>query len=154
MRRFLKLAQILLPMTMSLSTVANAAGADRVEITGPVRAHLIRVVDGDTILVSAKPWPQQSIEVYVRLRGIDAPEKKGKCASGRRAGLLAQDALNRLVTEQSQLQLTHISGDKYFGRVVADVILDDGRNPAQELLSGGFVTAYDGGQKTRNCPIF
>jgi micrococcal nuclease len=32
------------------------------------------VIDGDTILVAAKPWPQQTMEVYVRLRGIDAPE--------------------------------------------------------------------------------
>ena len=42
------------------SSVASGAGAaDR--ISGPVEAEILRVIDGDTILVSAKPWPQQSV---------------------------------------------------------------------------------------------
>lgn len=55
----------------------------RIEITGPVSADIIRVIEGDTILVAAKPGPQQTMEVYVRLRGIDAPELKSSCAATR-----------------------------------------------------------------------
>lgn len=153
MATFLSVFRFYVLLGATLPTAVAAIGADPVEIPGPVRADLIRVVDGDTILVSAMPWPQQSIEVYVRLRGIDAPEKKGKCADGRRAGLLAQQALSEMLDGQSHVQLMQVAGDKYFGRVIADVRLEDGRNPAQELLSGGFVVAYDGGRKTRACPI-
>lgn len=62
-------------IVLSLAAPLHAAeSGKRIEIAGPVAAEVIRVIDGDTILVAAKPWPQQTMEVYVRLRGIDAPE--------------------------------------------------------------------------------
>ncbi|HTO31386.1 MAG TPA: thermonuclease family protein [Pararhizobium sp.] len=123
----------------------------RFEISGPVRAEIIRVIDGDTILVAARPWPQQTMEVYVRLRGIDAPELKSSCAATRDAGKQAWDALTDLTRDQTEIHLSHISGDKYFGRVLADISFSDGRNPAQEMLLAGYVTPYDGGRKSKGC---
>ncbi|MBD9374503.1 thermonuclease family protein [Rhizobium sp. ARZ01] len=116
-------------------------------VAGPVIADVIRVVDGDTILVSARPWPQQTVEVLVRLRGIDAPELKAKCSEIRRAARTAKDRLDQLVGEGRSVLLTNVSGDKYFGRVVADVRLADGTNPAQDLVAAGLATAYHGGRK-------
>jgi endonuclease YncB( thermonuclease family) len=134
----------------SLVTVANAAvGNMRDEIPGPVEAEILRVVDGDTLLVEAQPWPQQKMEVYVRIRGIDAPELKSKCAAIRLAGLNAREALEELVAGADGIQLTRISGDKYFGRIVADVKLADGHNAADHLLLAGLVVSYDGGRKPR-----
>jgi endonuclease YncB( thermonuclease family) len=119
----------------------------REEISGPVAAKILRVVDGDTLLVEAQPWPQQTMEVYVRIRGIDAPELKSKCDGLRRAGLDAQRALETLAAVSSSIQLTRISGDKYFGRIVADVMLSDGRSAASNLLLAGLVRDYDGARK-------
>jgi endonuclease YncB( thermonuclease family) len=65
-----------------LVTAVNAAARD--EIEGPVSAEILRVIDGDTLLVEARPWPQQTMEVYVRIRGIDAPEMHSSCADVRR----------------------------------------------------------------------
>ncbi len=144
-------ASIVLPVAAPL----HAADSNkRIEIAGPVVAEVIRVIDGDTILVAAKPWPQQTMEVYVRLRGIDAPELKSACATTRNAGQQARAALTSLTSDQGEIQLTHISGDKYFGRVVADVSLSDGRNPAQEMLLAGYVSPYDGGRKSKACASF
>jgi micrococcal nuclease len=126
----------------------------RIEITGPVSAEIIRVIDGDTILVAARPWPQQTMEVYVRLRGIDAPELKSSCAATRDAGQQARAALTDLIRDHHDIRLMQISGDKYFGRVVADISFSDGRNPAQEMLSAGYVTRYEGGHKKENCASF
>jgi len=64
-----------------LVTAVNAAARD--EIEGPVSAEILRVIDGDTLLVEARPWPQQTMEVYVRIRGIDAPEMHSSCADVR-----------------------------------------------------------------------
>ncbi|WP_223216621.1 thermonuclease family protein [Rhizobium mesosinicum] len=130
---------------MSLSFVPTLSAQD--EIDGPVSAKIIRIIDGDTLLVAATPWPQQTMEVYVRIRGIDAPEIRSKCAEIRKAGLEARDALQQMISGVSVIQLREISGDKYFGRILADVTLADGRNPAQDLLSEGLVRAYDGGRK-------
>ncbi|KQV35925.1 nuclease [Rhizobium sp. Root268] len=111
------------------------------EITGPVNAEVLRVVDGDTLLVAARPWPQQIVEVYVRLRDIDAPEIKSDCSAIHDAGEKAKAALARMVSDRN-IRLMRISGDKYFGRVLAEVALEDGRNPARELLSAGYVATY------------
>ena len=137
-------------LSLAASSYASESGK-RIEIAGPVTADVIRVIDGDTILVAAKPWPQQTMEVYVRLRGIDAPELKSACSATRDAGRQARAALAGLTSGQGEIQLTHISGDKYFGRVVADISFSDGRNPAQEMLSAGYVSPYDGGRKAKDC---
>jgi len=127
--------------------------AARNEIDGPVSAEIIRVIDGDTLLVAATPWPQQTMEVYVRIRGIDAPEMHSKCPEVRRAGREARHALEQMTSGVTGIKLTDISGDKYFGRILANVTLPDGRNPAQDLLTDGLVRSYHGGRKPRvSCP--
>lgn len=128
---------------------AMPAFAARDEIDGPVSAEIIRVVDGDTLLVAATPWPQQTMEVYVRIRGIDAPEIHSKCPEIRKAAGEARQALERMIAGVTNIRLTDISGDKYFGRILANVTLSDGRDPAQDLLTNGLVRAYDGGRKPR-----
>lgn len=141
-------------MTFCLLLLAafNAHAADR-KIKGPVLAELVRVIDGDTVLVEAMPWPDHRIDTYVRLRGIDAPELKSKCPAFRRAAQRARDELIALMKGQSTVVLTTISGDKYFGRVVADLALEDGSSPAQLLLNAGLVTPYFGKAKAKgDCP--
>lgn len=122
-----------------------AAGGDK--IAGPVSAEITRVIDGDTMLVEATPWPQQRIEVYVRIRGVDAPEIKSKCPAVHHAAEEARLALAGMAATSPHLLLTNISGDKYFGRIVADVQFQDGRNPAREMIESGLVVVYDGGRK-------
>ncbi|EUC01016.1 nuclease (SNase domain-containing protein) [Rhizobium sp. CF080] len=131
------------------AAVFTTEAAARDEISGPVAAEILRVIDGDTLLVEAQPWPQQKMEVYVRIRGIDAPELKSKCERIREAGIDAHRALEALAARSRKIQLTHISGDKYFGRIVADVVFSDGRNAGADLLLAGLVQTYDGGRKPR-----
>ncbi|MBW6424523.1 thermonuclease family protein [Rhizobium sp. XQZ8] len=136
-------------LTVIFMAAFAASAQAREEISGPVAAEILRVVDGDTVLVEAQPWPQQKMEVYVRIRGIDAPELKSKCARIRDAGLDARHALEALTANSPKIQLTHITGDKYYGRIVANIILSDGRSAADNLLMAGLVQSYDGGRKPR-----
>jgi len=63
-----------------LSTIVFCGSAEAAEkIAGPVAAELIRVVDGDTVLVSAMPWPNHHVTTYVRLRGIIALRGSPQC---------------------------------------------------------------------------
>ncbi|WP_054159204.1 thermonuclease family protein [Rhizobium sp. AAP43] len=129
---------------------ANAATR---AIKGPVQAEVVRVVDGDTVLVQAMPWPDHRIDTYVRLRGIDAPELKSECPSFRLAAERAKDKLATLMEGQRSVTLTSITGDKYFGRVVADLTLEDGTQPADLLLQIGLVEPYQGRVKRKRlCP--
>lgn len=137
------LASILL---VSIAFVSPAQAHD--EIPGPVTAQILRVIDGDTLLVEAMPWPQQRMEVYVRIRGIDAPELHSTCQRIRTAAGNARDALEMIASRSPEIRLTRISGDKYFGRVVADVVLASGEDTAEDLLRAGLVEPYDGGRKS------
>jgi len=136
----------MIPIVVAIFVFPPAAESAE-KIDGPVAAEIIRVIDGDTILVEAAPWPQQRIEVYVRIRGIDAPEMKSKCPALRAAAERARSVLDDMTATSPHIRLTNISGDKYFGRIVADVALEDGRNPAHEMLIGGLAVGYDGGCK-------
>lgn len=136
---------LMAPFLLASLIVNAAAASERQLISGPVEAELIRVIDGDTLLVSAAPWPEHRIETYVRLRGIDAPELHAKCEAVRLAAQEARAVLSALVS--AKLSLLAISGDKYYGRVLADIRLQDGRSVADVLLASGLVEAYDGGHK-------
>lgn len=138
-----------LPMLVFVALAASAVTA-RDAIDGPVSAEILRVIDGDTLLVQAMPWPQQTMEVYVRIRGIDAPELHSKCHEVRQAGLEARHALEEMAAHSPRIRLTNISGDKYFGRILATVTLADGRDVAGNLLSDGFAREYGGGRKPRS----
>ena len=71
------------------ATVAHAPAAE--VLSGPVPARLVRVVDGDTVVVRARIWLGQEVEIHVRLAGIDAPELRGKCARERALAVRARD---------------------------------------------------------------
>jgi len=123
------------------------------DLFGPVRADIVRVVDGDTILVDALPWPNQRIRTYVRLRGIDSAEMNSPCPAFRRTANLAKQALITMVEGRQSVTLTAITGDKYFGRVVATLRTEDGQDLARELMERGLAEPYEGKRKPRSaCP--
>jgi micrococcal nuclease len=135
---------LLLSIVPALTTGAERSDL-RAPVEGPVDAELVSVIDGDTLLVEARPWPQHRVTVLVRIRGIDAPELKAKCEDARRAAHRAKARLSDLAHDR--IRLTHIAGDKYFGRVVADVATADAGDIAALLLAQGLVKAYDGGRR-------
>src|SRR6516165_711469 len=46
-------------------------------------ADVLRVIDGDTFEARVHVWPGLDITTKIRLRGIDAPELRAKCAAER-----------------------------------------------------------------------
>ncbi len=130
---------------------SSAAAESRRTIAGPVRAHLVRVVDGDTIEVLARIWPDHYVETLVRLAEIDAPELRGRCAEESALALHAKARLSALLAGRP-LQLVDVRYGKYAGRVVARVLTEDGRDAAKVLLQEKLVRAYAGGPRQSWCP--
>jgi len=95
-------------------------------------------------------WLQQDLTVLVRIRGIDAPELRGRCDDEKARAREATVALEDLVAG-GQVALTAIEGDKYFGRVIADVATSTGENIGPALVAGGYVRTYDGGKRQSWC---
>lgn len=134
----------------ALASMAGLGHAFAETLPGPYPALVERVVDGDTIAVRVTVWLQHEVEVLVRLRGIDAPELRGDCDTEKRRAELAALALKRIVAE-GPVTLTAIEGDKYFGRIVADVTTVRGHSVAASLVAGGFARAYDGEARASWC---
>lgn len=118
-------------------------------MVGPVAAELVRVIDGDTIEVRAKIWLEIDIMTRVRLAGIDAPELNGACPEERQLAQGAKSALNDAIGP-GPVWLANIRHDKYGGRVIADVLLPDGRNVSAAMLASGVVVEW--GNATPWCP--
>lgn len=121
--------------------------ADRLE--GPVRARVMQVIDGDTLLVRAHIWLGQEVEVRVRILGVDAPEMNGKCESERIRARAAKDFLADRAGDDVVLQA--VMHDKYGGRVDARVFTPAGEDIGGALVDAGLARAYDGGKRGAWC---
>ena len=139
--------RISLIATALLSGVSARAG-DLIE--GPVLADVIKVRDGDSIEVVAHVWPGTDVKVSVRIRGIDAPELRGKCPAEIELAERSREKLQRLVGN-GQLELSRIGGGKYFGRVLADVITASGDDVGVEMLRSGHARPYRGEKRESWC---
>ncbi|MDZ5699301.1 thermonuclease family protein [Chelativorans sp. M5D2P16] len=119
-------------------------------LRGPVEARVLRVIDGDTFVAEARIWPGQTVTVNVRLRGIDAPEIRTRCAVEKAAGLRSRDALERLIGGAT-VEIRNITGGKYYGRVLADVTTSQGESVGARLLERSLARAYEGGRRRSAC---
>ena len=113
-------------------------------------AQVVRVLDGDTFEARVSVWPGIDITTKVRLRGIDAPELRAHCAEERTRAQLARDALVALLAEGA-VGITHVTPDKYGGRVVADAATRKTADISAALLHAGLVRRYAGGRRESWC---
>jgi micrococcal nuclease len=121
-------------------------------LPGPYAGAVDRVIDGDTIAVRVTVWLGQELAVLVRVRGMDAPELRGDCASEKARAGDAAAALEQLIGGRPVV-LRDIEGDKYFGRVLSNVATAGGTDVATALIAAGLARPYDGGERLSWCEV-
>lgn len=105
-------------------------------LPGPVPADILRVVDGDTLHVRAHIWPGHSVEVMVRLEGVDAPEiHRPDCSLEHALAKQAKTEIETITDKSVTLHNIHLG--KYAGRVVAEARLPNGVVLADHLVEKG-----------------
>ena len=116
-------------------------------------AQIIRVTDGDTVVIAAPflPAPLKP-ELAVRVYGVDTPEKgfRGQCDSEKARGEAASVFTKGLINASQQRQVILYSWDKFGGRVLGDIILN-GKSLRAELIRNGFAREYYGDAKQSWC---
>lgn len=116
-------------------------------------AQILRVSDGDTIVIAAPflPAPLKP-ELAVRIYGVDTPEKgfRGQCESEKQRGEAASVFTKQLVTASTQRQVVLYGWDKFGGRVLGDIILN-GQSLRTQLIQNGFAREYYGDAKQSWC---
>ncbi|HEY8514849.1 MAG TPA: thermonuclease family protein [Candidatus Binatia bacterium] len=118
--RRLVVAGLLVALATALATPALAAS---------FRGRVVKIRDGDTIDVL-----RDRTAVKVRVFGVDAPER-GQPYSARAKSFTADLVGNREV----RVEVKEV--DRY-GRIVGEVLLDDGRSLGPELVRAGLAWHY------------
>lgn len=134
------------------AVAATAGAGDRPDVLpGPVPAWVVRVVDGDTVVVRARIWLDQDVTVPIRLAGVDAPERHARCERERQlADRAAAFATSRL-SQGAKVELRDIRADKYGGRVLSRMFIAGGEDFGRILLEQGLARPYAGRQRAGWC---
>lgn len=148
------LKRILLTLLLALSVSTTAAAQATYVYDGKV----VRLKDGDTLVLEIAGWPAPFNPIDVRVDGIDTPEsrqtsgkkkiKKCELAMGRKSSAYAKSILR----PGDMVKVIYKEGrhEKY-GRLLADITLPNGKDMATEMISAGHAKAYDGGAKRKWC---
>ena len=113
-------------------------------------SKITSIYDADTFRVNINGYPPIAGEnVPIRVKGVDAPEIRGKCESEKIAAQKAKQFTEQILRSAKLLELRNIERGKYF-RILADVYAD-GKNLAAKLIEEGHARTYDGGKRLGWC---
>jgi endonuclease YncB( thermonuclease family) len=116
-------------------------------------AQIIRVTDGDTIVIAAPflPAPLRP-QLAVRIYGVDTPEKghRAQCPQEAQRAELASAWTTQLINSAPKHQVILYKWDKFGGRVIGDIVVN-GQSVRRGLIANGFAREYYGEAKTSWC---
>jgi endonuclease YncB( thermonuclease family) len=116
-------------------------------------ANIIRVTDGDTIVIAAPylPLPLRP-QLAVRIYGVDTPEKghRAQCPAEAAAAEKASAWTKNLVSSSQTHQVILYKWDKFGGRVIGDIVVN-GQSVRRGLIANGHAREYYGDAKTSWC---
>ena len=112
-------------------------------------AKLDRVVDGDTVDIDIDlgfdVWVRNQ---RIRLYKVDTPEKRTRNKTEKKAGLLATEKVTNLIPVGSTIVIkTHKDGKGKYGRILGELINEDGVNVNEYLIKNRYAVAYYGQSK-------
>ncbi len=138
------------------SIFSNKASA--LEIANDNRVYnwkVIRVLDGDTLEIANEFLPQE-LKLFVRIKGIDTPEKapRAKCEQenilAQKASNYTKNSIEKAQKNRQKITFSEIKWDKYGGRIVAKVMIDK-NDLGQELVRKELARIYNGEKKKTWC---
>ncbi len=120
-------------------------------------AQILRVSDGDTVVIAAPFLPKPlKPELAVRVYGVDTPEKgfRAQCPSeaqrGEAATAFTKNAIATAAAQGGKFQATLYGWDKFGGRVLGDILVN-GQSLRAALIANGFAREYYGDAKQSWC---
>jgi endonuclease YncB( thermonuclease family) len=116
-------------------------------------AQILRVTDGDTVVIAAPflPAPLKP-ELAIRVYGVDTPEKgfRAQCPQEAQRGEAASAFTKKAIAQGGKFQVTMYGWDKFGGRVLGDILIN-GQSLRAALIANGFAREYYGDAKQSWC---
>jgi endonuclease YncB( thermonuclease family) len=139
--------------SIALLAVSSLVFAQKAPQGVMYEAQVIKVTDGDTVVIAAPYLPQPlKPQLAVRVYGVDTPEKghRAQCPSEAQRGEQASAFTKNIVSKSVKRQVILYGWDKFGGRVLGDMILD-GQSLRAQLIANGFAREYYGEAKQSWC---
>lgn len=140
-------------LALMVALIATTAQAQKQPQGVVYDAQIVRVNDGDTVVIAAPflPAPLKP-ELAVRVYGVDTPEKgfRAKCPQEDQRGQMASAFTKQMVAAAQKRQVVLYDWDKFGGRVLGDIILN-GQSLRAMLIQNGFAREYYGEAKGSWC---
>ena len=116
-------------------------------------AQILRVTDGDTVVISAPflPAPLKP-ELAVRIYGVDTPEKghRAQCPQEDQRAQLASKFTTQALQSHPKHQVIIYGWDKFGGRILGDILVN-GQSIRAGLIKNGLAREYYGEAKQSWC---
>jgi endonuclease YncB( thermonuclease family) len=149
MKRFLAL--LLLVPVLALAQAKTPAKSATYD------AQILRVTDGDTVVIAAPFLPAPfKPELAIRVYGVDTPEKghramcPGEAQRGEAASAFTKKSIESAAAAGGKFQVTMYGWDKFGGRVLGDILIN-GKSLRAALIANGFAREYYGEAKQSWC---
>jgi endonuclease YncB( thermonuclease family) len=145
--------KLLLALLLVPVVAASQVRAPKEPVGVTYDAQIIRVSDGDTIVIAATFLPPPlKPELAVRIYGVDTPEKghRAQCAQEAARAEQASAWTKQLIASSAERQVILYKWDKFGGRVIGDIIVN-GQSVRRGLIANGLAREYYGDAKTSWC---
>lgn len=131
-----------------LPLVANAAKPTY----GPYRAEVIKVKDGDTVLLDVAIWPNLTKRISLRLNGVNTAEKRGKGVTGceKKAAQKSTEFTQQFLKNSKFVFVSGVKLGKYAGRALGNISKGK-QDLGKALLEAGHARPYSGGKRESWC---
>jgi endonuclease YncB( thermonuclease family) len=145
--------KILIALLLAPIVVSAQSKAPKEPKGATYKAEIIRVSDGDTIVIAAPflPAPLKP-ELAVRIYGVDTPEKghRAQCPQEAARAEQASAWTKQLVASSPNRLVTLYKWDKFGGRVIGDIVVN-GQSVRHGLIANGLAREYYGDAKQSWC---
>lgn len=112
------------------------------------RATVKRIVDGDTIDVRLDLGFDLHMEARIRFAGINAPESRTKDLVEKQKGLEAKRFVEDWIDNSESIIIqTQLDKKGKFGRILGNILNNDGACLNDEMISLGHAVPYEGGKR-------
>nr|QBK92228.1 MAG: thermonuclease/nuclease [Pithovirus LCPAC304] len=111
-----------------------------------VNARIVRVIDGYTVEVLFLHGGKVPTKIKIRVQGVNIPKLRSKRKIERKAARHVKEEVEKELSKQKVVEVVFYRWDKYGGRVLGDIQMNDGYL-SDYLLVNCYGQFYEGRKK-------